>query len=360
MGKRVSLTFTQVNHSFGSQVVLSNVTLTAEHGEILCLLGPSGSGKTTLLRLAAGLEVLQSGTIHLGDRLLADAKLHTLPEQRGVGLVFQDHVLYPHLTVAENVAFGLAKRPQGEVEDRVARQLAAVDLAAFAARYPHTLSGGQQQRVALARAMAPEPAVMLLDEPFASVDSGLRRRLREQARLSLKATDAVTVVVTHDAEEAMELGDRIAYLWQGELAQVGTPEALWRTPASLPVAVAFGDAQQLPAALAEGGLQTPFGAISAQSFSDCRSQQGALCQLVVRPESVQVLPEAPQPVAQIADVRFVSGGLVLLLRSLSDADAALLRVRIPANDRATSAPLALTQPVGLSFNKDGLFAYDSD
>ncbi|MGI9324714.1 MAG: ABC transporter ATP-binding protein, partial [Pseudomonadales bacterium] len=228
----MSLTFTQVNHSFGSQVVLSEVTLTAERGEILCLLGPSGSGKTTLLRLAAGLEVLQAGTISVDEQLLADAKVHTPPEQRGVGLVFQDHVLYPHLTVAENVGFGLANRPQGEADEMVARQLAAVDLLAFAERYPHTLSGGQQQRVALARAMAPEPAVMLLDEPFASVDSGLRRRLREQARLSLKATDAVTLVVTHDAEEAMELGDRIAYLWQGQLAQLGTPAALWRTPAS--------------------------------------------------------------------------------------------------------------------------------
>ncbi|MGI9323766.1 MAG: hypothetical protein ACR2PZ_01000, partial [Pseudomonadales bacterium] len=171
----------------------------------------------------------------------------------------------------------------------------------------------------------------------------------------------VTLVVTHDAEEAMELGDRIAYLWQGQLAQLGTPAALWRTPASLPVALAFGDAQQLPAASAEGGLQTPFGPIAAGNFTDCRQRQGAQCQLVVRPDSVQLLPEPEQPVARIEDVRFVGGGLVLLLRSLSDPDAALLRVRKPVDvDGANSDQFALTQSVGLAFSKAGLFAYDGD
>src|SRR5690606_5202233 len=164
----MSLAFRNVGHSYGSHRVLSGVTLEARPGEILCLLGASGSGKTTLLRLAAGLEPLQEGSIELDGAVLATPGRDVAPERRAFGMVFQDHALFPHLTVAENIAFGLAGRPKDEIARTVAGRLAAVGLAGFEARYPHTLSGGQQQRVALARALAPSPAAMLLDEPFAS------------------------------------------------------------------------------------------------------------------------------------------------------------------------------------------------
>ena len=243
----MSLAFQNVGHSYGDLRVLSGVTLEARSGEILCLLGASGSGKTTLLRLAAGLESLQEGSIFVDGALIAAPGRDMPPEKRSFGMVFQDHALFPHLTVAENIAFGLAKRSKEEVRAVVAQRLASVGLAGFETRYPHTLSGGQQQRVALARALAPSPTAMLLDEPFASVDVTLRRALREEARLALKETGVVTLVVTHDPVEAMEIADRIAVMERGRIAQCATPEELYAKPASALVASLFGDAQRFPA-----------------------------------------------------------------------------------------------------------------
>ena len=185
----VSLIVRDVQHQFGTTDVLADVSLEVEPGEIVCLLGPSGSGKSTLLRIVAGLEPLQHGEIHLDGSIIAAKRASLPPEQRHIGLVFQDHALFPHLSVAENLAFGLQHLPAAERRNLVANLLADIGLTGFDARYPHTLSGGQQQRVALARALAPKPAAMLLDEPFASVDATLRRRLREDARHTLKASN---------------------------------------------------------------------------------------------------------------------------------------------------------------------------
>lgn len=322
----MSLAFTDINHSYGGQRVLRGVNLHAAAGEILCLLGPSGSGKTTLLRLAAGLEVLQSGRIALGDTTLASTETHVPPERRGVGLVFQDHVLYPHLTVAENVAFGLADHSAGDRAAVVAQQLQAVSLGDLGDRYPHTLSGGQQQRVALARALAPKPGVMLLDEPFASVDSDLRRRLREQARLTLKASNAVTVVVTHDAEEALQLADRIAYLDDGAVAQFDAPDQFWRAPRSAAVALAFGDAQRLSVEVIGGMVNTPFGRLSVGDLVDQRDDQtDGAATLVLRPQGLDVTPADLAATAEVVDRRFAGEGVALLLRSVAAPDGELLR-----------------------------------
>ena len=339
MSRRVSLAFTDIDHSFGDQPVLRGVSLTAAAGEILCLLGASGSGKTTLLRLAAGLETVQSGRITLGDTTLADASVHVPPEQRGIGLVFQDHVLYPHLTVAENVAFGLRAESAARQRELVAAQLQAVSLEGLGERYPHTLSGGQQQRVALARALATQPGVMLLDEPFASVDSDLRRRLREQARLALKASDAITIVVTHDAEEAMQLGDRIAYLSDGRVAQCDTPDRFWQAPANAAVALAFGDAQRLLVRVGEGVVHTDFGALPLSAFTDLRARtlgEPGEAVMVLRPHALSVVAAAEQPAAEIVDTRFAGEGVALLLRSLRDPEHSLLRAVVPNDARAAS------------------------
>jgi len=241
----MSLSFHNLSHSYGDTQVLQDISFTAQSGEILCLLGPSGGGKTTLLRLAAGLEMLQHGHIELNGELLAQPGAQPPPEDRPIGLVFQDHVLFPHLTVAQNLSFGLAKQTRQQIEQRVSELLSNMDLEGLDNRYPHELSGGQQQRVALARALAPKPSVMLLDEPFASVDSTLRRALRQTTRNALKNAGTTAVVVTHDPEEAMQLADSIAIMAAGAIAQHANPTEIWRRPATLDVALLFGDAQAI-------------------------------------------------------------------------------------------------------------------
>ena len=202
----MAIEFRAVSHAYSVEPVLADLSLTAQAGEITCLLGASGSGKSTLLRLAAGLERVQSGSIWLDGELLADASHHPAPEVRPIGLVFQDHVLFPHKTVRANVAFGV----QNAKDEVIDRALADVDLEGFGDRYPDTLSGGQQQRVALARALAPAPAVVLLDEPFASIDATLRRQLREATGAALKAQKNIAVIVTHDPEGEVALAGRNA------------------------------------------------------------------------------------------------------------------------------------------------------
>ena len=344
----MSLAFRNVGHSYGSHRVLSGVTLEARPGEILCLLGASGSGKTTLLRLAAGLEALQEGSIELDGAVLATPGRDVAPERRAFGMVFQDHALFPHLTVAENIAFGLAGRPKDEIAGTVAARLAAVGLAGFEARYPHTLSGGQQQRVALARALAPSPAAMLLDEPFASVDVTRRRALREEARRALKQAGVVTLVVTHDPVEAMEIGDRIAVMEGGRIAQCATPDELYARPASALVASLFGEAQRFPAIVDGETAMTAYGPVRAEGFA-----QGAHVEVIVRPEAVTLAPAgAKESNFRIGDIRFLGRDWLVLL--VNEASGALepLRARVPALDG-----LAVDASVAVRFAPEATFVF---
>jgi ABC-type Fe3+/spermidine/putrescine transport system ATPase subunit len=233
----------QLRKSFNGQQVLEDISLQVEEGEILVLLGPSGSGKTTLLRMISGFETPDDGAI-----VVAGEEVTRLPpERRHFGMVFQHYALFPHMTVADNVAFGLESRSlgRGEIGDRVSEVLGLVDLAGFGARKVQEISGGQQQRVALARALAPHPRLLLLDEPLSNLDPDLRERTRRQLRQAIRRVGLTAVWVTHEQEEAFDVGDRVALLESGSLAQVGPPEALYLRPQSLFVAGFVGRASVL-------------------------------------------------------------------------------------------------------------------
>jgi ABC-type Fe3+/spermidine/putrescine transport system ATPase subunit len=232
---------------FGDTTAVSDLSLEVREGEFLSLLGPSGCGKTTTLRMIAGFERPTSGRILLGDRDVTDLS----PQRREMGMVFQSYALFPHLDVFENVAFGLKTRGTGgaEIRTRVERALERVDLAGYARRSVQALSGGQQQRVALARALAPEPPLLLLDEPLSNLDAALRERTRAELRAVLKQVGITAVFVTHDQEEAFELSDRIAVLEGGRLQQLGAPDELYREPANAFVAAFVGRANFLPGRL---------------------------------------------------------------------------------------------------------------
>jgi iron(III) transport system ATP-binding protein len=251
----LSLEFRHIAHAYGPVRALEDISFAAPGGEITCLLGASGCGKSTLLGLAAGLLRVQQGEILVAGEVLAEPRHSPPPEARPVGLVFQDGALFPHMTLAANVAFGLPKARAGEAEG----WLAKVGLAGMGGRYPHELSGGQQQRAALARAMAPEPRVLLMDEPFASVDIVLRRSLRRECRILLREAGATVVLVTHDPAEALDIADRIAVMEGGRIVQFGTPPELHDAPATAAVGAIFSGAQVIAGAPAEAGLDTPFG-----------------------------------------------------------------------------------------------------
>jgi ABC-type Fe3+/spermidine/putrescine transport system ATPase subunit len=280
-----------LDKSFGSQSVLRDLSLEVNAGEVLALLGPSGSGKTTALRLIAGFEAPDRGRILVGGEDVTALP----PEKRHFGMVFQHYALFPHLNVRENVAFGLAGRKlvREEMDRKVAGALALVELPGFEARRVGEISGGQQQRIALARALAPEPRVLLLDEPLSNLDPTLRERTRRELLRAIRRVGITTVLVTHEQEEAFHLGNRVAVLHGGVLHQVGTPEELYERPATRFVAGFVGRASGLPGVLtADGGVQLN-GAVwqGVPAPEIAKAAPGTPVELVVRPESLVFRPE---------------------------------------------------------------------
>jgi iron(III) transport system ATP-binding protein len=237
--RTAALRVVDVSKHFGATTAVDHVSFELAEHELLALVGPSGCGKSTLLRMLAGLFETESGSITLGGVVVDDGRRALPPERRRVGLVFQEHALFPHLSVAGNVGFGVR---DGDERARVAEMLALVGLADYGARYPHELSGGERQRVALARALAPKPALMLLDEPFASLDPNLRARIREDVVRILRHTGTPGVFVTHDQAEALAIGDRIAVMHAGRIVQLDEPERVFHAPASRFVAAFMGEA----------------------------------------------------------------------------------------------------------------------
>jgi len=262
-----ALELQRVSFAYDGDDALRDVAFSVEAGEIVCLLGPSGCGKTTCLRIAAGLERLDRGEVSVGGRLVAGHGVHIPPEERRVGLVLQDYALFPHMTVEANVAFGLSGLAKPERRRRARALLAQVGLERYASVYPHRLSGGEQQRVALVRALAPEPDVMLMDEPFSGLDVTMRQEVRDETIGLLRARRAPTLIVTHDPEEALTVADRIAIMRAGAIVQIGTPEEVYLHPADPFVMTFFGAPNHLTGRVDESGaLATPFGPLSANGL----------------------------------------------------------------------------------------------
>ena len=278
-----TLQVVDVSLRYGGVTALANVSLDAADGEILCLLGPSGSGKSSLLRVIAGVERPGSGRVILNGRDVAGPRTFVAPEDRRVGMVFQDYALFPHLTIAANVAFGLRGLGRVETDRVVARMLERVGLARYASSYPHMLSGGERQRVALARALAPRPRVLLMDEPFSSLDGSLREQVRQQTLDLLRETRTTTVIVTHDAEEAMQIADRVALLHKGRLVQCGCAADLYDRPASPLVARTFGEINEFRGTCLNGRITTPLGTFPAPCLAE--NSCAIIC---IRPQHVRV------------------------------------------------------------------------
>jgi len=301
------LAFEHVGHAFAAGVpTLTDISLTAEPGEVLCLLGPSGSGKTTLLRIAAGIEAQTQGRLLLNDRVIAGPGIFVPPEKRSVGLVFQDYALFPHLTILDNVRFGLTALSREEALAEATISLERVGLERYADAYPHSLSGGEQQRVALARAIAPRPAVLLMDEPFSGLDSRLKDSVRAETLAILRQSRATAIVVTHDAEEAMRMGDRIALLKDGRLVQAGTADEIYHRPASLFAAGFFSELNVLAGRVAAGRVETPLGSFAAAGIDD-----GAPATVAIRLSGFDVSQTHGQTPARVLSRRFL--GVVELI-----------------------------------------------
>ncbi len=262
--------------------IVSNVSLRVQSGQVTCLLGPSGCGKSTTLRIIAGVERQDSGTVTLDGRLLSDGRRHLPPEDRRIGLIFQDFALFPHLNVSQNVGFGLTG-PKAERQKRIDETLERVHLRHYARALPHELSGGEQQRVALARSIAPKPRVMLMDEPFSGLDNRLRDGIRDETLDILKEAGTAVVLVTHEPEEAMRMADDIALMRDGGIVQQGAPYNLYNAPVDRMAAAFFSDINVIRAKV-EGALtSTAFGEFLAPGVPD-----GTEVEIIIRPQHVRI------------------------------------------------------------------------
>lgn len=273
----------QIRCDYHDKTVLDGLSLSVKHNEILCLLGPSGCGKTTALKVMAGLLPTADGNIHISGQQVNGKGVFVPPEKRHLGMIFQDYALFPHMTVAANVGFAIAKQGKDKVKAIVDEMLALVKLEGLGERYPHQLSGGQQQRVSIARALAYSPRLLLLDEPFSNIDTQVRLGLIEDIRAILKTQKMSAVFVTHSKEEGFAFADQMAVMNNGKIVQKDTPEQLFNHPDNTFVAEFLGKGVYLPATVLKGNqVQSPFGVLT--STNDIRLEAGIKGQLLVRPQ----------------------------------------------------------------------------
>ena len=305
------LAFESVSQVYGSLRALDGVSLAVKAGELVCLLGHSGCGKTTLLRIAAGVENPTTGRVLLDRREVTGPKLFLPPEDRGIGLMFQDYALFPHLSIIENVKFGLRDLAARDADIAARRALSRVGLEHYASDYPHVLSGGEQQRVALARSIAPRPGVLLMDEPFSNLDRRMRDAIRDETVAILRETGATTIVVTHDPEEAMKIADRIVLMQSGRIVQEGSAEAIYRQPVDIFAARFFCDFNEVEGVSRGGRVDTPVGLFPAPDLAD-----GASAVVCIRPQGVR-----------LAGAGFCLPGRLLSRRFLGEVDLVQVAVQ---------------------------------
>ncbi|WP_299801788.1 ABC transporter ATP-binding protein [uncultured Shewanella sp.] len=293
----------QVFSDYQGQEVLKGLDLTVEKGEIVALLGPSGCGKTTLLRAIAGLQAISRGSITINDRVVADDSCFIASEQRGVGMIFQDYALFPHLTVADNILFGVVTRDKAVRNARLEEMLSLVKLEGLAKRYPHELSGGQQQRVSIARALAYEPEVLLLDEPFSNIDAKVRREMMLEIRDILKKHNVSAVFVTHSKDEAFVFADKLALFNQGQIVQCGEAESLYSAPSDKYVADFLGTGNYIEAKVLDGHrIVTAIGEIESESLLSFPIQSQV--EVLLRPQHL-LLKSDKEGIGEVISRRFL-------------------------------------------------------
>lgn len=344
-----NLVFNNVRHSYSRAYSVDIDHLEIGAGKLVCLLGPSGCGKSTTLRLAAGLESPMQGEILINGEVMANDDVFVGPENRRVGLVFQDYALFPHLTVRNNVGFGLSHLSGTDAKARALQILDTVGMKDAADKYPHMLSGGEQQRVALARALAPNPRLILMDEPFSGLDVVLRNRVRDETQALLKEMGTTVLMVTHDPEEAMRMADEIILMQKGRIIQQGTAGDLYTRPVNEFVASFLGDVNRVPAEMSGNSLETELGSVPVPSGLENQT----ISEILVRPEAIRFLPviDPGQPT-----------GEVVLSRNLGAF--CLVDVQFPSEFRVTARVATLNQPdVGtkcsLSLNLKQVFVFPS-
>ncbi len=302
-----------VSRTFGRVPALDRFHLDVHAGHLLTLLGPSGSGKTTALRVIAGFERPDTGTVEIDGRMVAGPKTFVAPEKRRLGMVFQEYALFPHLTVKQNILYGVTEKP--DRDHRLQRTLELMRLEGMEGRMPSELSGGEQQRVALARALAPKPHVILLDEPFSNLDAALRNQVRAEFRAVLDRVGATAVFVTHDQEEALSMSDLVAVMRDGRVVQAAPPDELYHHPIDAWVAAFLGDADFLPGTAHRGVVSTPVGSFPCSSDGPVR--------VMIRPEAVRLSP-SPEGAATVIDRSFFGHDQLVTVRL---PDGTLLRSR---------------------------------
>jgi iron(III) transport system ATP-binding protein len=353
MLESILLQLDHISKQFSETPVVDSVSLKLRQGELLSLLGASGCGKTTLLRLIAGFERPQSGRIELAGQEVASPNRWLPPEQRDIGMVFQDYALFPHLSVAQNVGFGLKKSrrkrsyPAPQAKQLIADAIAQVGLSGLEKRYPHELSGGQQQRVALARALAPQPALILLDEPLSNLDVQVRSHLREEIRSILKTTGSTAIFVTHDQEEALSISDRVAVMNRGKLEQLATPETLYNEPATRFVAEFVTQGNFLLATYDGKGWKTPIGTLildQEQPISDH-------AELMIRQQDIRLEPDEKGTIV-VVDRQFLGREHRYTIQTSAGARLRVLSAMKPALEIGTRVKVRVNLSTVRTFFND--------
>jgi len=346
-----------VDMAFGGTRAVEDVNLDVSAGEIVCLLGPSGCGKSTTLRIAAGVERQTAGRVLVEGETVSEGAHHAPPEARSVGLLFQDFALFPHLSVAENVAFGIRRSTSARERARIVETyLGKVGLAGYAAKYPHQLSGGEQQRVALARALAPNPRVMLMDEPFSGLDQRLRDEVRDETLAILKAEGTAVLLVTHEPDEAMRMADRIALMRRGRIVQIGAPYHIYNYPVDREAAAFFSDLNVIHGVVRARQTDTPFGLFLAPKLVD-----GADVEIITRPQHLKIFNDTGRIPEESAEDGMPAHGRVVRARFMGSESLIEVRADHDGSILKATVPYAWMPepgtPVWLSLRRDRCFLF---